>query len=136
MKRSTVVAQGLKQPTANAGSWETPLYDTSAKSAVMYSARTRVENEQWIEEIAATAEELDLDADAQSTATDLFLSSVPETERSKRAVMAASIYAATLITSQARSQSAVADAAGVARLTIQQRWKDLLREAGMEPPGW
>jgi transcription initiation factor TFIIIB Brf1 subunit/transcription initiation factor TFIIB len=102
----------------------------------MYSARTRVENEQWIEEIAATAAELDLDADAQSTATDLFLSSVPETERSKRAVMAASIYAAALITSQARSQSAVADAAGVARLTIQQRWKDLLREAGMEPPGW
>ncbi len=102
----------------------------------MYSARTRVENEEWVEEIEAVAAELDLDADATSTATDLFLSGVPESERSKRAVMAASIYAASLISGQAQSQGDVADAAGVARLTIQQRWKELLRDAGMEPPSW
>ncbi|QSG02224.1 transcription initiation factor IIB family protein [Natranaeroarchaeum sulfidigenes] len=102
----------------------------------MYSARTRVENEQWVKEIETVTDELDLDADATSTATDLFLSGVPEAERSKRAVMAASIYAASLISGQAQSQSDVADAAGVARLTIQQRWKELLRDAGMEPPSW
>lgn len=102
----------------------------------MYSARTRVENEEWIDEIETVAAELDLDADATSTATDLFLSSVPEAERSKRAVLAASVYAASLISGQAQSQGDVADAAGVSRLTIQQRWKELLRDAGMEPPDW
>ncbi|SNZ02779.1 hypothetical protein SAMN06269185_0109 [Natronoarchaeum philippinense] len=102
----------------------------------MYSARERVENEEWIERLDGVAEELDLDADARSTAVDLFLSNVPEKERSKRAVLAASLYAGALIESDARSQGAVADAAGVARLTIQQRWKELLREAGLEPPSW
>ncbi len=102
----------------------------------MYSARTRVENEEWIDEIETVAAELDLDGDATSTATDLFLSSVPEAERSKRAVLAASVYAASLISGQAQSQGDVADAAGVSRLTIQQRWKELLRDAGMEPPDW
>lgn len=102
----------------------------------MYSARTRVENEHWIEELESVAADLELDAEARSTATDLFLSSVPESERSKRAVMAASIYAGALIASQARSQRAVAEAADVSRLTIQKRWKALLRDAGMEPPGW
>jgi len=102
----------------------------------MYSARERVENEEWIEELHAVAETLDLDADARSTAVDLFLSNVPETDRSKQAVLAASLYAGALIESDARSQGVVADAAGVARLTIQQRWKEILREAGMEPPTW
>jgi hypothetical protein len=30
----------------------------------------------------------------------------------------------------------VADAVGVSRLVIQERWKDVLRGAGFEPPGW
>jgi len=102
----------------------------------MYSARERVENEEWIEELHEVAESIDLDADARSTAVDLFLSNVPETDRSKRAVLAASLYAGALIESDARSQGVVADAAGVSRLTIQQRWKEILREAGMEPPTW
>ena len=102
----------------------------------MYSARERVENEEWIEKLHEVAEAIDLDADARSTAVDLFLSNLPEEERSKRAVLAASLYAGALIESDARSQGVVADAAGVARLTIQQRWKEILREAGMEPPSW
>ncbi|GAA0680565.1 transcription initiation factor IIB family protein [Natronoarchaeum mannanilyticum] len=102
----------------------------------MYSARERVENEEWIEELHEIAASIDLDADARSTAIDLFLSNLPDEERSKRAVLAASLYAGALIESDARSQGVVADAAGVARLTIQQRWKEILREAGMEPPTW
>ena len=102
----------------------------------MYSARERVENEEWIEELHEIAGDLELDADARSTAVDLFLSNLPDEERSKRAVLAASLYAGALIESDARSQGVVADAAGVARLTIQQRWKEILREAGMEPPSW
>ncbi|HMB49921.1 transcription initiation factor IIB family protein [Natronoarchaeum rubrum] len=102
----------------------------------MYSARERVENEEWIEELDDVAAAIDLDADARSTAVDLFLSNLPDEERSKRAVLAASLYAGALIESDARSQGVVADAAGVARLTIQQRWKEILREAGMEPPSW
>ena len=37
---------------------------------------------------------------------------------------------------RADAAAAVADAVGVARLTVQQRWKELLREAGLEPPTW
>jgi transcription initiation factor TFIIIB Brf1 subunit/transcription initiation factor TFIIB len=102
----------------------------------MYSARERVENEEWIEQLHAIAAELELEGDARSTAVDLFLSNLPDAERSKPAVLAASLYAGALIESDARSQGVVADAAGVARLTIQQRWKEILREAGMEPPSW
>lgn len=102
----------------------------------MYSARERVENEEWIEELHAVADRLDLGSDTRSTAVDLFLSSVPDEERSKRAAMAASLYAGALIAGEAQSQGEVADAADVSRLTIQQRWKELLREAGLEPPTW
>jgi hypothetical protein len=30
----------------------------------------------------------------------------------------------------------VAEAVGVSRLSVQQRWKDLLEEAGLEAPDW
>jgi len=102
----------------------------------VYSARDRVENEEWIAELQTAGDRLDLSARARSCAEDLFLSNVPEAERSKRATLAASVYAGALVAGEERSQSAVADAVGVSRLTVQQRWKDLLESAGLEPPDW
>jgi transcription initiation factor TFIIIB Brf1 subunit/transcription initiation factor TFIIB len=102
----------------------------------VYSARDRRENEAWLAELGAAADALELDGETRSVAEELFLSSVPESDRSKRAALAASLYAATLVAGDERSQSAVADAADVSRLTIQQRWKDLLENAGLEAPGW
>jgi len=111
----------------------------------MYRARDQVENEAWLTELGRAADRLDLGSEARSYASDLFLSEVslqaeakgadPE-DRSKRAAVAISLYAGALIAGDQRSQGAVADAVGVARLTIQQRWKPLLEEAGFQPPGW
>ncbi|HET7322843.1 MAG TPA: transcription initiation factor IIB family protein [Halococcus sp.] len=102
----------------------------------MYRARDAVANEDWLAELDAAAERLDLDSAATERASDLFLSTVPEEERSKRASLAASLYAGGLIAGDRRSQQAVAEAVGVARLTIQGRWRDLLDEAGLDPPTW
>lgn len=109
----------------------------------MYRARDHVENERWLAQLQQAADRLDLGTDARSRATDLFLSTVTEWDDpsdrdadSRRAVVAASLYAGALIEGDQRSQSEVAEAAGVARLTVQQRWKDLLDEAGLEPPTW
>lgn len=102
----------------------------------MYRARDRVDNEEWLAELQQTADSLELDERARSVAEDLFLSTVPDADRSKRATMAASLYAAGLVAGDQRSQGAVAEAADVSRLTIQSRWKDLLEEAGLKPPGW
>jgi transcription initiation factor TFIIIB Brf1 subunit/transcription initiation factor TFIIB len=102
----------------------------------MYRARDQVENEEWLATIDDAAERLDLGGDAKSRAIDLFLSTVPSEERSKRASVAASLYAGSLIAGERRSQSEVADAVGVSRLTVQKRWKDLLDEFGLEPPQW
>lgn len=109
----------------------------------VYRARDHVENERWLAELQQTADRLDLNTSARSRASDLFLSTVSEwdapTEKdadSRQAVVAASLYAGALIEGDQRSQGEVADAAGVARLTVQQRWKDLLDEAGLEPPTW
>lgn len=102
----------------------------------MHSAHDRVEHEAWLEELEQIADRLDLSSEARSYAGDLFLTDVPESDRSKRAVLAASIYAGSLVASDGRTQGTVAEAAGVSRLSIQQRWKDLLETAGLEPPRW
>lgn len=102
----------------------------------MHSARDRVEYEPWLEELEAIATRLELSAEAQSCAVDLFLMDVPAADRSKRVVLAASLYAGSLVAGDGRTQQAVADAADVSRLSIQQRWKDLLERAGLEPPRW
>lgn len=102
----------------------------------MYRASDRVANEEWIASLEAACAELDLDDDACATATDLFLSAIPDEERSKPATAAASLYAAALIRGQERSQSAVADAMGVSRLSVQKRWKPMLNDAGFSPPTW
>jgi len=102
----------------------------------MYRASDRVEQNEWLGEIEAAAETLDLGTQARSHAVDLFLSTLPEEERSKRASMAASLYVGALVAGEERSQSAVADAVGVSRLTIQQRWKDLIERIGLDAPDW
>jgi transcription initiation factor TFIIIB Brf1 subunit/transcription initiation factor TFIIB len=102
----------------------------------VYSARDRVEQEEWLAEMDRAADSLELGADAKSTAEDLFLSNVPESERSKPAVAAAALYAAALLSGEERAQTAVADAMDVSRLSVQQRWKPLLEEAGFRPPTW
>lgn len=102
----------------------------------MYNARERVEHEGWLEELDRIADRLELSGEARSCAIDLFLANVPESDRSKRAVLAASVYAGSLVASDGRTQSAVAEAADVSRLSIQGRWKDLLEAAGLEPPRW
>jgi transcription initiation factor TFIIIB Brf1 subunit/transcription initiation factor TFIIB len=107
-----------------------------ARGTGVYRARDQVENEEWLATIDDAAERLALSSEARSRATDLFLSTMPDADRSKQATVAASLYAGALIAGDRRSQSTVADAAGVSRLTVQQRWKDLLEEAGLEPPSW
>lgn len=103
----------------------------------MYRARDRVENEEWLADLQAAADRLELGPEARTYAEDLFLSAAGDLEdRSKRAVVAASLYAGALVAGDRRSQQAVADAADVSRLTVQSRWKELLEGAGLEPPGW
>ena len=102
----------------------------------MYRARDQVENEEYTDAIDQVGETLDLSEQARSRARDVFLSNIPDEERSKRAVMAASVYVGALVAGDRRSQSAVAEAADVSRLTVQQRWKDLLEETGFDAPEW
>ena len=102
----------------------------------MYSAKDRRDNAEWIEVIEAAVSELDLDDETRSVAVDLFLSDVPDADRSKPAAIAASVYAATLIAGDGRTQTAVAEAVGVSRISVQQRWQERLEQAGMEPPSW
>lgn len=102
----------------------------------MYNARERVAHETWLDELDRIADQLDLSANTRSIAVELFLDDVPNADRSKRAVLAASVYAAALIAGEERSQRAVGAAADVSRLAIQQRWKEELTAAGFEPPGW
>jgi len=102
----------------------------------VYRASDEVANEEWLADLNEAADRLDLDESARSRAADLFLSTVPDTERSKRAALAASLYVGALIAGDRRSQTKVADAVGVSRLAVQQRWKDLLEEAGLDAPDW
>jgi transcription initiation factor TFIIIB Brf1 subunit/transcription initiation factor TFIIB len=102
----------------------------------MYSARDRVVNEEWLTRIERGADRLDLSAEARSFAADMFLSEAPGTDRSKRAIAAASLYAGALIAGEERSQSSVAEAMDVARLSVQQHWKSVLESAGVQPPSW
>lgn len=102
----------------------------------MYSARERVEHKRWLEEIERVGDELGLSGEAVSCAEDLFLTDVPEADRSKQVALAASLYAGGLIAGDGRSQETVAEAADVSRLSIQQRWKEVVERAGLEAPGW
>jgi len=104
----------------------------------VHRARDRVENETHLADLQAAADRLELGEDARTYAEELFLSAAADgvSERSKRAVVAAALYAGTLVAGDRRSQQAVADAADVSRLSVQSRWKELLAETGLEPPDW
>ncbi len=102
----------------------------------MYRASDEVDNEEWLADLEAAADRLDLDDEARTRAADLFLSTLPESDRSKRATMAASLYVATLVAGDRRAQGEVADAVGVSRLSVQQRWKELLERTGLDAPDW
>lgn len=102
----------------------------------MYSARDQLAETERLELLEAAADRLDLSDAARSAATDLYLSAVPDADRSKPAGVAAALYAGGLIAGDGRTQTAVADAVGVNRLVIQARWKTLLEAAGFEPPDW
>jgi transcription initiation factor TFIIIB Brf1 subunit/transcription initiation factor TFIIB len=103
---------------------------------IVYRASDELDEAEWLAELEVAADRLDLGTDARSRARDVFLSTAPEADRSKRAVVAASLYVGALVAGEQHSQGDVADAVGVSRHTIQQRWKEQLRAAGLEPPGW
>jgi len=102
----------------------------------MYSAREQVENQPWLDRIESAADELGIGQEGRTTAGDLFLSHVPDDDRSKPAVAAASLYAGALIVGEERSQQAVANAMDVSRLSVHSRWKSLLESAGFQAPTW
>ena len=102
----------------------------------MYSARDERDNAEWLAELEAAADRLGLSTSARSCARDVFLSAVPEQDRSKPAAVAAALYVGTLVAGEQQSQRAVADAVGVSRLAVQQRWKDLVERAGLDAPNW
>lgn len=102
----------------------------------MYRASDQVDNEEYIEELQDAADRLGLDTDARSRAMDVFLSNLPESSRSKRATLASSLYVGALVAGDQRSQTAVADAVGVSRLSVQQHWKELLESVGLDAPDW
>jgi transcription initiation factor TFIIIB Brf1 subunit/transcription initiation factor TFIIB len=109
---------------------------TAAIGSPVYRASDERENEVWLAELNEAADRLEFSTEARSRAADLFLSAVPDSDRSKRATLAAALYVGGLVTGEQRSQGTVAEAAGVSRLTVQQRWKELLAAAGLDPPGW
>jgi transcription initiation factor TFIIIB Brf1 subunit/transcription initiation factor TFIIB len=102
----------------------------------VYRASDELDNAEWLADLEVIADRLELGTKARSRARDVFLSTAPDTDRSKKAVLAASIYVGALVAGEQRSQQTVADAAGVSRHTIQQRWKSQLEAAGLDPPGW
>ena len=102
----------------------------------MYTARDRIEHERWLADIEAGATALSLGEEACANAVDLFLSDVPDADRTKPAAAAASLYAGALLAGEQRSQGAVARAMDVSRPSVQRRWKARLADAGFDVPDW
>ncbi len=101
----------------------------------MYRARDELDNAEWLEELEAAADRLGLNTSARSRARDIFLTTVSE-DRSKQTTLAASLYVGALVESDERSQTAIAEAVGVSRLTVQKYWKEHLEAAGLDAPDW
>jgi len=102
----------------------------------VYRASDEVANAEWLGELEAAADRLELSTEARSRAADAFLTALPEAERSKPPTMAAALYVGALVVGDERTQGEVAEAAGVSRLSVQQRWKDVLEAAGLDAPDW
>ncbi|MDX1745790.1 MAG: transcription initiation factor IIB family protein, partial [Halobacteriales archaeon] len=92
--------------------------------------------QEWLRTLDRAADQLEVSDRARSVAGDLFLSDPPAEDRSKPAAVAASLYAATLVVGDERPQTAVANAVGVSRIAVQNRWKERLESAGFEAPEW
>jgi len=114
---------------------DTAIYMNLSPASV-YPARAHLEERRWVRQIETAATQLEVSQAAQTAAVDLFLSQRPSSDRSKPALAAACLYAGCLISGDGRSQGAVAAAMDVSRLSVQQRWKPLLEDAGFDPPGW
>lgn len=102
----------------------------------MHRAQDRVTNSDWLAELRTAAATLGMSPETTAVAEELFLSDVPTTPSSKQVAVAASLYAAGRIEDEACSQQTVADAVGVARLSVQHHWRDRLTAAGVVPPDW
>ncbi|MFC7133989.1 MULTISPECIES: transcription initiation factor IIB family protein [Salinibaculum] len=102
----------------------------------MYRASDEVANETHLKRLQEAADRLDLGTEARSRATDVFLSNLPDEDRSKQARIAASLYVGALVAGEQRSQGSVAEAVGVSRLSVQQNWKELLEASGLDAPTW
>jgi len=102
----------------------------------VHRASDQVEQAEWIADLRERADELGLSDPARSCAIDLFLANVPDADRSKPAVLAACLYAGSLVAGEERPQTEVADTVGVSRLVVQERWKPILEAAGFDPPSW
>jgi transcription initiation factor TFIIIB Brf1 subunit/transcription initiation factor TFIIB len=105
-------------------------------SEAVYRASDEREHADWLAQLEQAADRLDLGSEARSRARDVFLSTVPDEERSKQVTLAASLYVGALVEGDQQSQQTVADAVGVSRLSVQKHWKEQLRAAGLEPPDW
>ncbi len=70
----------------------------------MYRAGDEVDQREWLAELDRVASRLGLGSSAKTTARDIFLGSLPDEERSKQPVLAASIYAAALIEGDPRDR--------------------------------
>jgi len=102
----------------------------------VHKAKDHVEQSEWISEIGRVAKELNLSARTKSYAVEIYLSNIPEKDRSKPAAIATGIYVGSLIAGEERSQQEIAEKMGVSRLAIQGRWKETLKTAGFDPPSW
>lgn len=102
----------------------------------MYLASDQFEHAGWLDDLEAAADTLDLSGETRSHAGDLFLSNVPDNDRSKPAMLGACLYAGALVAGEQPTQSEVADAVGVSRLAVQQRWKPLVESVGLDAPDW
>jgi transcription initiation factor TFIIIB Brf1 subunit/transcription initiation factor TFIIB len=102
----------------------------------VYRASDEIDNKAHLERLQEAADRLDLGTEARSRATDVFLSNLPDGDRSKHATLAASLYVGALVAGEQRSQGSVADAVGVSRLSVQQNWKPLLESTGLDAPSW
>lgn len=102
----------------------------------VYRGSDRVAEHETLAKLDRVAQDLSLDAETIAIARDLFLAELPVADRSKTTLLATSCYAASLITGNECSQTAVAEAFDVSRIAIQQRWKTVLTNAGFEPPRW
>jgi len=102
----------------------------------VYRASDELEHADWLTDLERAADRLELGSQARSAARDVFLSTVPEPERSKQPALASALYVGALVAGQQRTQGDVAEAVGVSRLAVQQRWKEQLESAGLEAPDW